>query len=308
MYKSLVIALPWCAALAGLMSMPGRVQAGPASIGLEASAQAPVIIVGGTTNIQAFVTNTAADGSNDLNYTVKFQLPYGTSTTDPDVLTPGQEQGWQMEFDSSLLPQPLGLDTYFTNVVVSDPGASNSPQTRVVSVEVLNHANPLFWFGEQPIVEPTIAPEQFAATGGGESYAASAPRVIGDPPRDAALDFDTLGEEGDPQITAQNVNFFKSLPALQEGQDPQLFGISPFDVYLDRSHVGTFTKTFILGFSDEDLPGASPTGSVERRITYTFQVVPEPDSTTLMLLGASALLILLGRPGAVAPAIRRVPT
>jgi len=301
------IALLWCAALAGLVLMPARVQAGPATIGLEASAQDPTIIIGGTTNIQAFVTNTAVDGSNNLNYTVKIQLPYGSSTTDPDILTPGGEQGWQMEFDSALLPQPLELSNYFTTVVVSDPGASNSPQSRVVSVEVLNHANPLFWIGGQPIVEPTIAPEQFAATGGGESYAAAAPNVIGDPPRDAALDFDTLEEVGDPQITAQNVNFFKNLPALEEGQDPQLVGISPFDVYLDTSHVGTFTKTFVLGFSDEDLPGAAPTGSVERRITYTFQVVPEPDGTTMMLLGASVLLFVVGRPDAAVPAARRVP-
>ncbi|MGE3803747.1 MAG: hypothetical protein AB7K24_03625 [Gemmataceae bacterium] len=33
---------------------------------------------------------------------------------------------------------------------------------------------------QQPAVEPTISPEQFAATGGGETFAAAAPQVIGD--------------------------------------------------------------------------------------------------------------------------------
>jgi hypothetical protein len=79
------------------------------------------------------------------------------------------------------------------------------------------------------------------------------------------------------------------VPALEDGQDPLAYGISPFDVYLDTSRVGTFTKTFILGFSDEDLPGARAPGSIKRYLTYTFEVVPEPASLALIAAVAAVL-------------------
>jgi hypothetical protein len=302
MKQSKAMVMLSAAALYFVGTMSAWAQAPPAAIGLSAGAEHPAVIVGGATHIQALVSNTAPAGSKDLNYTVQFQLPYGTLITNPNTLMPGQQRGWQQEFDTQLIPQPLELGPYVTTVVVSDPNASNSPQSRAVTVDVLGRARPLFviptaaGMPPQLIEEPTISPEQFAATGGGESFAAAAPHIVGGSNSPTArLDFDTLGEAamGAPQITARNVNFFSNMPPLEDGQDPLAVGISPFDVYLDASRVGTFSKTFVLGFSDEDIPGARPTGSVQVNLTYTFHVVPEPVGAAMILLGTCMLAIRL---------------
>ncbi len=229
-------------------------------------------------------------------------------------LSPGTMQEWTYEFDATLLPQPIQDQFYPTVVSVTAPGASNNPQSKTVMVEVKNPATPMFVInmagvGPVPVEEPRFAPEQFAATGGGETFAAAAPNVIGDPPFDAALDFDNLLDDvGSPEITARNVDLFKNLPPLQEGEDLATAGRKPFDVYVDFSHTGTFTKTFYLLFSDEDLPGARPPESIVRTLTYTFIVVPEPASVVLIALGVcvfGATTIRGSRQRYVAPARAR---
>ena len=293
MNKFLAIAM--ASAMALCMAGPTGARAGnpAAAIGLTASAAHPAVInnVGGKTTIDAAVKNTAPDGSVDLDYNIQFALPYGTSPPAPDSLSPGTMQEWTYEFDATLLPQPIQDQFYPTVVSVTAPGASNNPQSKTVMVEVKNPATPMFVInmagvGPVPVEEPRFAPEQFAATGGGETFAAAAPNVIGDPPFDAALDFDNLLDDvGSPEITARNVDLFKNLPPLQEGEDLATAGRKPFDVYVDFSHTGTFTKTFYLLFSDEDLPGARPPESIVRTLTYTFIVVPEPASVVLIALG-----------------------
>lgn len=140
-----------------------------------------------------------------------------------------------------------------------------------------------------PVEEPTISPEQFAATGGGETFAAAAPQVIGDPALDAGVDFDRLESVGDPEIQAHNINYFKNLAPYQPTDDLGEKSRKPFDVFLDRSRVGTFKKTFYLYFSDEDIPGARPPASIVRTLTYEFTVtkaVPEPTTALLLICGS----------------------
>jgi hypothetical protein len=295
MSKSPVFALWSALSLCLLVPAKTRAQGQPAEIGLTLSASAARIInnVGGNTTIEAVVRNTAAVGSSSLDYQIQFQLPYGTSPPLMDTLAPQAEKKWTYVFDATLLQQPLQTSDFSATAIVTAPGASNSPLSQNKSIDVRNPATPLFLLpriGTDPIMveEPTISPEQFAATGGGETFAAEAPQVIGDPALDARLDFDRLDFVGDPEIVAHNINLFKNLDPFQPGGDAFEKSLKPFDVYLDKSHVGTFKKTFFLYFSDEDIPGARPPASIVRTLTYVFTVVPEP--TTAVMVWSGSLL------------------
>ena len=265
----------------------GAAQAFPAEIGLTVSVQDPRVITGGSTKLFANVSNTAL-GSDDPRYHVDFS--HIVPEEDPDgVLAAAASKTWEADWStSSPGPNP-------PSVTVSDPNAGNNPQTRVFDVEVLAHSHPflefagIIWDLLTPPVEPTITPEQFAATGGGEDFAALAPNVFGDPPIPTAdLDLDRVSWTGDPEITTDLEPFFN----LPHNDDPN-FG-HPFNIFISLTNPGTFTKQFFLFFSDEDLPGASSPESVATSFTVVATVVPEP-STGLLLVFALAGLAAMRR-------------
>jgi hypothetical protein len=57
-------------------------------------------------------------------------------------------------------------------------------------------------------------------------------------------------------------------------------------VTLDTTNLGTFSGSYVLSLSDQDLPGA--TGAQTLTINVAGEVVPEPAG--LGLLGAAAML------------------
>jgi hypothetical protein len=250
----------------------GAAQAIPAEIGLTGSVQDTRIVTGGSTKLFADVT---------------FNLPTGPSVSPPDVLAAGDSQAWQTDYDST--GQPLGLNT--TSVTVSDPNASNNPQSIVLGVDVLAHSHPFLWWDlnlwDLEVDEPTIEPEQFAATGGGETFAAAAPNIVNDPPfATAGLDLDRVSWTGDPEITT-DLEEFLNLPF---SDDPNV-GHS-FTIFVDLTNPGTFTKKFFLFFSDEDLPGATSPESNATAFNFVAVVVPEPSTTQLLgfaLVGLAAM-------------------
>ena len=269
----------------------GSAQAISAEIGLTTSVQDPRVITGGSTKLFANVSNTAL-GSDDLRYHVDFSHIVPEEELDNNgVLAAGApSDAWQANWNTgSPGPNP-------PSVTVSDPNASNNPQTRVFGVEVLAHSHPFLelagfiWDLLTPPVEPTITPEQFAATGGGEDFAALAPNVFGDPPiPTAGLDLDRVSSTGDPEITTNLEPFFN----LAHNDDPN-FG-HPFNIFISLTNPGTFTKQFFLFFSDEDLPGASSPESVATSFTVIATVVPEPTSAVLLGLGLAALALIRRR-------------
>ena len=270
-------------ATASLALAGAATPASAASIGITGSAVDPVVVIGGSTLLEATVTNTGAGGDGDLNYAISFYTPGGPVTSN-DTLAPGDSDTWQATYDSS--GQPYGEN--LMGVVVTDPAASNSPKGTEIGVTVLAHAHPYLSNGFGPLLdlvqEPTVDLLAFGATGGGESFAGYVLSVVNDPAvPTAGLDLDFIDPIGDSQITA-DLTTFSNLPFDDDPAHGHLF-----NVFVNVSELGTFTKTFHLYFSDQDLPGASAPDSVVTSFTVVATVVPEPASASLLAFGLAAL-------------------
>ena len=271
----------------------------PANLGLGTSTISPVII-GAQVPLNAFVYNTAAAGADDLNYKIFYTLPDGSKFSGNG--TRAADGGasydfWQKFYDTS--NSPFGVNNALISVV--DANALNSPAVQQLSVNVLNHAVPGVWVNgtlytpeEPPGSAPGVDPLAFGATGGGESFAAGAPGVVGDPPLTiptAELDLDSVVPHGDPEITITLAPFIDHV-----ADDSPAAGV-PWQIMVDASHAGTFTTFFDLGFSDEqDLLGADAPGSVKwefevqatvsqdlSTVTGNLIVLPEPATGLLFL-------------------------
>jgi len=257
--------------------------ASAATIGITGSAVDPVVIIGGSTTLEATVTNTGASGDGDLNYAISFYTPGGPAVSN-DTLASGDSDTWQATYDST--GQPYGEN--LTGVVVTDPAATNSPAGTEIGVTVLAHAQPYVSNGFGPLLslvaEPTIDFLAFGATGGGETFAAYVLSIVNDPAvPTAGLDLDFIDPIGDSQITADLTNFSN----LAFDDDPANGHL--FNVFVNTTELGTFSTTFHLYFSDQDLPGASAPNSVVTSFSVVATVVPEPASASLFALGLAAL-------------------
>lgn len=265
------------------------------------------IIRGAQLPIYADVYNVAASGADDLDYSLDFTLPDG-GITDPVTDTRAADGGagadrWSINFDSS--SAPFGPNNFLATAT-GQAGTLHSPQAKGVTVQVLDHVEPAIWINGQevplrnePIHEPMIAPEQFAATGGGESFSAAAPHVLGDPVNPTAnMDLDSVSWIGDAEITAD----LAPTPGIIADDDPSA-GL-PWNIFLNGVMPGHhYSKKFILGFSDEDIPGGVPTGSIVSWLLVTADVdangatisvvpqyVPEPSTLSLTIVLAVFLL------------------
>lgn len=307
MRSNLAFAVP--AVLLTVIASAGPCQAAPATIDLQVTGPTRVI-QGASANIFSYVANSAPSGSDNLNFSISYQYPYGTSTLPGQTRVAGA--GYGVPYVGYLDTTQTGLGAQVTTVTVSDPAASNSPVSASFGVQVVTHAQPWFYVtvpGQPDILalEPTFTPEQFAATGGGETFAARS-SVINDPAVPTAmLDLDSIFESGDSQIRAQFLSSsgtsqtlsefvasFKNLVEIHEASGQSVI-TSPllyeqygriFDIYVDTSTPGTFTKTWTFGFSDEDILGASSPGSVARTFTYTATVTPVPVPAAVWLFGS----------------------
>lgn len=271
------------------------------------------VIQGAAASIYAYVANTAPPGSSDLDYSIAYAFPYGTSTLADQVRVAGAGAG--APYVGQLDTAQTGLGPQQTTVTVTDPNATSSPVIANPVVNVVSHAVPLFYVtvtGKPAAIAPDPEPLAFGATGGGEFFAARS-SVINDPAiPTAALDLDDILEAGDPQLRAQFysptgqaqtlqefISSFKGLEEIHEasGQsvigDPLLyeqFGRT-FDIFVDTTAPGTFTKTWTFAFSDEDIPGAYSPGALVRTFTMTAVIAPIPLPPAMGLL-ASAMGVL----------------
>jgi hypothetical protein len=244
----------------------------------------PAVVIGGSTTLEATVTNTGGGGDGDLNYDIDFDIPgdpYGTNS----VLAPGASETWQATYDST--GQPYGEN--FTTVRVTDPAATNSPYEIQLGVTVVAHSDAYLSVEYGPLMnlaqEPSVDLLAFGATGGPET-ASFASAAVNDPPYPTAgLDLDSVYPDpfGDPQIWIDLAPFSN----LAFNDDPHAG--HQFNIFVDVTQLGTFTRKFYLGFSDQDLPGATAPDSVTGAFTVVAHVVPEPASASLLALGLAVL-------------------
>jgi hypothetical protein len=294
-------------ALGALTSVPAV--AAPPNLGLDVLAP-DRIIRGATVPVLADVFNVAAAGADALNYSLYYTLPDATTT--PVVNGVRAADGgagatrWQYDFNSAA--SPFGANN-FSVTVAGQTGTLNSPQTKGLAIQVLNHVEPAMWINgvEIPIrkgvaQEPSVDPLAFGATGGGESFAASAPHILGDPlVPTAAMDLDTINLSGDPAISSTLI----PTPNVPPNDSPSA-GI-PWTINI-QNVPGHHEAMLTLGLSDEDIPGAVSSGSILAELlikvdvnangqaTGTLTVLPEPTGAATLLLGALAASLRRRRP------------
>jgi len=113
------------------------------------------------------------------------------------------------------------------------------------------------------------------------------------------MDLDSITEIGSSKITSDLVPTFGVI-----ADDSPTAGI-PWHIIVNRTAPGHFEKTFVLKFSDEDIPGGSSPESMTARLFVYFDIaadgsgrgeivplyVPEPGLLSL----TSALAVLLLR-------------
>jgi hypothetical protein len=274
----------------------------PGELALSSQTTSPVF-QGYQDPVNAFVYDTAATGSDPVSYSIFASFPYGDSAIAYGSKDADGGSGYVLvpySFDTS----QVDPGTYAVSVTATDTGTSGS-LTQSANVIVLDHANPGFVIGGHvvnlsstppPVQEPPVDPLAFGATGGGESFSAAAPNLIGDPiAPTGALDLDSITVFGDPQISITLAPF----DDLAANDDPA-YG-KPFQVIVDGSVPGTYFTIFELNYSDDDeVPGAYADGSehgyfairaevTESGVTGGF-VVPEPSTVALLAAGVAPLL------------------
>jgi hypothetical protein len=258
----------FCFSFVGAMVVSQLVYAAPADLNLG-MVTFDRIIRGAQIPVYADVYNSAAPGSDDLNYTLYYTLPDGSTTTVVNG-TRAADGGadatrWVYNFNSA--GAPYG-DNNFSATAAGQAGTLHSPKTVQADVEVLNHVVPATWINGREVdiredhpQEPSVDPLAFGATGGGEFVSLAAPNIIGDPLVPTAnMDLDSVFPTGSTKITATLAATYN----VVANDDPSA-GI-PWQITIDTRSPGHFETIFNLGFSDEDIPGGSPTGSVKAKL------------------------------------------
>jgi hypothetical protein len=290
------------------------VSAAPADLDLNMIAY-DRIIQGAQVPIYTDVYNVAAPGSDNLDYSLYYTFPNGSTSS---VLTGSRAADggagvdrWTYNFNSALAP--YGANT-FKSTVEGQAGTLHSPKQYQVNIQVLNHVVPAQWYNgvevdiredHPPAQEPSPDPLAFGATGGGETVSLAAPNVLGDPLVPTAnMDLDSISEIGSSKITSDLVPTYGVV-----ADDSPTAGID-WSIIVNRSQPGHFEKTFTLKFSDEDIPGGSSPESMTARLFVYFDIaadgsgvggivplyVPEPGVAS-MLVALSALLLRRRRIG-----------
>jgi endonuclease I len=149
-------------------------------------------------------------------------------------------------------------------------GANDGNDVVTVSLSVLSHANPSFSgagdvdslvydFGmiTQGAHDPTFSFDLF--------------NLAGMPGFTAGLDLDAISMSGDTNAFTMDMAPFSGATALAAG------GSRTFTATFDTALMGSFSTTYTLAFSDENLPGAASLGSMTLTLTGNV-VAPTVDS------------------------------
>jgi autotransporter-associated beta strand protein len=219
-----------------------------ATIGLSGATSA-TIITGGTATLGATLTNSAAAGSNNLDYTLSAAVlggsaALGNPSPGSGTLAAGSSQPFTVAATSTL----LGSSTI--TLTASDPNASNNPQTINATLTVLDHAA-----GTAAVT----AGDGFLVRAGATGLTATISVV------NAAGARSGLQIGAAPSIGGGTLGGGPAVPYLVSAGSAQTY-MATFGI---GNTAGTFSDmvTFASAGDNQSLPGASAPGSLSVSIT-----------------------------------------
>ncbi len=134
-------------------------------------------------------------------------------------------------------------------------GANDADDTINVSLDVFDHANPSF-LGGSDLNMLTIDFGTVAQGGASPTMDFDIFNLINTASFTASLELDSILGSGDTGVLTTDLATFTGGSALAAGAN------NMFTATLDTSGVGSFSATYTLSFSDEDLSGASALGDL----------------------------------------------
>ena len=257
----------------------------PARMGVTVADAAPSkVIRGASAGLTLAVRNAApvatATGADELDYTLSATGGLTVAGTPTGTVAPlAPANNYTVAVDTS----SPGIKTGTATVTATSQGAADPTFSQGVAVTVVGHATPSFAGGAtaSPVTTKTLNLGQFAVGGGDGLMAVALADLIAnlqDPSGfTAGLDLDSIiAQPGGPTSSALRLTGLFDTLAAGSAAD--------LSAGVDTVSPGTFTTTFLLGLSDEDLPGATAPGSNVLSLTLSATVVPEPTSAALGLL------------------------
>ncbi len=162
-------------------------------------------------------------------------------------------------------------------------GANDGNDTINLALNVLDHANPSFSL----VSDANSLVYDFGTVLLGStspSFGFSLANLVATTGFTAGLDLDSVLGSGDVGALTTDLSLFSSLDA----------GFTnAFTAALNTSSIGTFSASYTLQFSDENLPGAAALGNMTLTLMGSVAAVPEP--STVCLIVTCALLTLAGK-------------
>jgi hypothetical protein len=252
---------------------------------MEASVAAPAaVIVGDAGEVQVSVQNTAAGGTAQeaLSYAVTGTGDV-TGSGGSGSLAPGPAEVVTLTIDTSQAGQRAGGVSVSSDNAWSTNGvAGQGSFEQGVAIDVLDHALASL-SGEGALSEITL---DFGTVQAGSTaeLALAIHNLESTAGFTAGLDLDEVTETDEAGVFSSDLGAFANLAAGQS---------AGFVVALDTSEAGSFAGSYVLGLSDEDLPGAAGGQVLVVNLMGTVTAVPEPAGAAVV--GIVALLMLRRR-------------
>jgi endonuclease/exonuclease/phosphatase family metal-dependent hydrolase len=203
------------------------------------------VIIGASVSVTANVSNTApvvaSNGADELDYTLSsLGLLSGGGSGITNALGPGDD------YTLTLNTAVAGPVNGQINASSTSQGVQNGTFFKGVNTQVLDHADASFASG----VDQDLLTIDFGTLGPGGTINSSfdifnLEQILN---FTAGLDLDSIVGSGDTGVLGHNLAAFAGLAAG---------GSNAFSASFDTSVVGSFSATYTLNFSDEDLAGAT---------------------------------------------------
>lgn len=239
------------------------------------------VLLGADTSVTVTIENVApvlvSAGADELDYALATSGALaGAAQGSVLALTPGDGVAVTLTTDT------VGAQVGAISVVSDSQAAADASFSAAVSYAVLDHARPAFGgpgeAGVRQIDFGTVP--QFAEAQPFLLAVGNAAPVGG---FFAGLDLDSIAVAGDGGRFVLTLTGFTSLAA---GDFREFF------LGLNTDIAGDYAARFELGFSDEDLPGATARESLVLEVRGTVVAVPESNALALLLLGGALLLAI----------------